>query len=68
MASALEDRITAPEETKPAELAEENTQTDGATEFLGENAINEPAFDVDVKPYDPDSPLVAIKTFQELEL
>ncbi|PTU19886.1 hypothetical protein P175DRAFT_0502062 [Aspergillus ochraceoroseus IBT 24754] len=74
-AGSLADRISKPEESKPAENTEktgDNEQTDGAATQLGGSDLHEPEYTVEVKlsdlQADPNNPLFSVKTFEELGL
>ncbi|KAL3460804.1 P-loop containing nucleoside triphosphate hydrolase protein [Aspergillus heterothallicus] len=72
---SLADRVSKPDETKPAETPEsttDNGQTDGAAEQMGGSDLHEPEYTVEVKlsdlQADPNNPLFSVKNFEDLGL
>ncbi|EAU31326.1 hypothetical protein ATEG_08153 [Aspergillus terreus NIH2624] len=72
---SLADRISKPEESKPADSTQQptdNGQTDGAPAQLGGSELHEPEYNVEVKlsdlQADPNNPLFSVKNFEDLGL
>ncbi|KAL2844724.1 P-loop containing nucleoside triphosphate hydrolase protein [Aspergillus pseudoustus] len=72
---SLADRVSKPDETKPAENTEtatDNGQTDGAAGQMGGSDLHEPEYTVEVKlsdlQADPNNPLFSVKNFEDLGL
>ncbi|KAL3476891.1 P-loop containing nucleoside triphosphate hydrolase protein [Aspergillus californicus] len=72
---SLADRVSNPEESKPAENTEQpgnNGQTDGAAIDQGGSHLQEPDYTVEIKladlQADPNNPLFSVKNFEDLGL